>query len=390
MALGFTAMFASSPGQSYWLSLFVDPMIRDTGLSRTAFTAAYGVATLSSAALVLLIGRMVDRRGLGFGWLVVAAGLAIGCLLISFAAGALLTIFALAMLRAFGQGSFPLLGTLLIAGRLRGWRARGLAVSHLGSTFAAAALPALALVLIAAFGWRDTYRLVAAVVLVVIAPLAFVAARLAPRSSVRPHDDASRRHTGIKGFPWREGGAPLLVILAAPPLVGTAIVFHATSIFAERGLPVAAAAAALAALALAGAVGTVTGGILVDRFGPRLTLVGESLLLLLAVAVILIPSDHATYAAFGAVGFATGLNATVSGAIWARTYGTARLGSLQSAGEASRIAAAALGPLPLALSLSSTGSYTAGMILLGVVGGVCAVLGIRWRHRPITLTASSS
>jgi MFS family permease len=296
VVMGFTAMLASSPGQSYWLSLFVDPMISDTGLSRTAFTAIYGAATLSSAALVLWIGRTVDRRGLGFGWLIVAAGLALGCVVASFAAGALVTLIALAMLRAFGQGSFPLLGTLLIAGRLRRWRARGLAVSHLGSTLAAAALPALALVLIETFGWRDTYRLVAVTVAVLIAPLALVVAHLAPRSSTSSATSPRNGSTAFKAFPWRDGGGALLVILAAPPLVSTAIVFHATSLFAQRGLPLHAAAAGLAVLALAGAAGALIAGILVDRFGPRLTLAGKSLLLLAAASVMLAPSDLAAYA----------------------------------------------------------------------------------------------
>jgi hypothetical protein len=83
------------------------------------------------------------------------------------------------------------------------------------------------------------------------------------------------------------------------------------------------------------------------------------------------------------------VNSTVSGAVWARTYGTTRLGALQSAGEASRIGAAAVGPLPLALSLSTTGSYQAGIILLGVFSAFCAVLAIRWRVGPSATPAVS-
>lgn len=55
---------------------------------------------------------------------------------------------------------------------------------------------------------------------------------------------------------------------------------------------------------------------------------------------------------------------------------------MQSAGEASRIAATALGPLPLALSLSITGSYQTELRILGMLGGVCAILGIRWHAGP--------
>jgi Na+/melibiose symporter-like transporter len=227
----------------------------------------------------------------------------------------------------------------------------------------------------------DTQRIVAVAVLVLIMPLAVVVARLTARHSTGirravPHTHVAAR--ALEVFPWRRGGGSLLVILAAPPLVSTALVFHATSILGQRDLPVAAAATALAALALAGAAGALIGGVLVDRFGPRLTLAGKSLLLVAAAALILAPPAAAPFAAFAVVGFAGGLNSTVSGAVWARTYGTRRLGALQSTGEAARIAAAAIGPLPLAVSLSMTGSYGSGLVILAVFSAICAILGFRW------------
>jgi len=63
VGLGFVAMLASSPGQSYWLSLFVDDMLTGTGLARTAFSAVYAGATVFSAATVLVVGAAFDRYG---------------------------------------------------------------------------------------------------------------------------------------------------------------------------------------------------------------------------------------------------------------------------------------------------------------------------------------
>ncbi len=103
------------PGQSYWLSLFVDDMIAGTGLGRTAFSVVYAAATVFSAAIVLALGVVFLRRGPAQTWVVVAVALAVGSLLMSFASGAVAALVALAMLRAFGQGSFPLLGTSLVA-----------------------------------------------------------------------------------------------------------------------------------------------------------------------------------------------------------------------------------------------------------------------------------
>lgn len=116
-----------------------------------------------------------------------------------------------------------------------------------------------------------------------------------------------------------------------------------------------------------------------DRHGPRVALVTMSLLLTASVSLLLVPGVAPAYSAFVVLGLASGLNGTVSGAVWARTYETERLGGLQSTGEAARVGAAAIGPLPLALSPSLAGSYAAGFPGLAVFSAVCVALGARWR-----------
>jgi len=181
-ALGFLAMLASSPGQSYWLSLFVDDMIAGTGLGRTGFSAVYAAATVCSAAMVLAVGAAFDRRGPSFTWAAVAIALAAGSMLMSVAAGAWVAFASFAMLRAFGQGSFPSVGTLLVARTFASWRGRALGVANLGSTLAAAALPPVAAVMLAALGWRQSFQVTALVVLLAVLPLALLVRWRRPRT----------------------------------------------------------------------------------------------------------------------------------------------------------------------------------------------------------------
>jgi len=390
VVLGFLAMFASSPGQSYWLSLFVDDMIAGTGLSRTGFSLVYAGATVFSAAMVLAVGGAFDRRGAGPTWAAVALGLAAGSLLMSFATGALVALVALGLLRAFGQGSFPLVATLLVARTFSGWRGRALAVSHLGGTLAAAALPPLAAGLLAAFGWRTSLQVTAAVILVAVLPLALAVAWASPaapapaRRAPRPHTGRSRPAAGLvaraRRFPWRDGGGVLLAVLCAAPLISTGAVFHATSLLAASGITLAGAAGALSVMALGGAAGAVVGGTVVDRFGVRASLIAMSALLVLGVGLLAIAVPAAALAAFAVLGVAGGVNGTGSGSAWARTFGVERLGELQGVAEAGRIAAAALGPLPLALALQLTGSYAVGLLALGALAAACTVAGARWRR----------
>jgi len=104
-----------------------------------------------------------------------------------------------------------------------------------------------------------------------------------------------------------------------------------------------------------------------------------SALLVLAMGLLVLAQPIAAFAAFAVLGVASGVNATGSGSAWARTFGIERLGELQGVGEAARIAAAALGPLPLAIAVQASGSYAVGVAVLGLFAVACTILSLRWR-----------
>src|SRR3989337_500720 len=114
-ALAAVAFFASAPGQSFLIAVFVDAMLTGTGLSRTVFASLYAAGTVISAVSMLALGRIIDRRGLRAAWTAVTLALALACGLASLATGAIVAFLALAALRTSGQGSVPLLGTPLVA-----------------------------------------------------------------------------------------------------------------------------------------------------------------------------------------------------------------------------------------------------------------------------------
>lgn len=395
LGLAFVAMFASAPGQSFLLSVFVDDLLEDTGLSRTVFSGLYALATIVSATVSLLLGRATDRLGLRAAWLGVAAGLACACLIASAADGLVLAFVALALLRAFGQGSFPLLGTLIVNYAFPARRGAAMAAASFGITAATVALPPLVALLIGGVGWQTAYRILGAAVLAVVLPLGFLLQRSpgAPRpaaSTLTPalaevaSPSPSRRSRRLRIRIPRREAALLLGVFAAPPLVMTAITFHAVSLLGDRGLSAPAAAAALSAFGAASAVATVGVGAVADRLSTRTLLVAMSSALLVGVLALLLDSAVLAYAGFAAIGGAGGLFGVTSGIVWARTYGVVGLGRLQGVSFAAQIAAAAAGPLPLALSLQATGSYNAGVLFLAAVAAAALVGAARWREPLVT------
>ena len=393
LGLAFVAMFASAPGQSFLLSVFVDDLLEDTGLSRTVFSTLYGLATIVSATVSLVLGGATDRVGLRVSWFGVAAGLACACLITSAASGLVLAFVGLALLRAFGQGSFPLLGTLIVNYWFPTRRGAAMAAASFGITAATIALPPLVALLIGGVGWQTAYRILAVVLLAVVLPLGFVLRRppaaataesTAPMAAVVAAPSPSRRSRRLRiRIPSREA-ALLLGVFAAPPLVMTAITLHAVSVLGGRGLSAPAAAVALSVFGAASAVATVGIGAVADRLSTRALLVAMSSALLAGTLVLLVDSAALSYVGFALIGSAGGLFGVTSGIAWARTYGVVGLGRLQGVSFAVQIAAAAAGPLPLALSLQATGSYGAGVLFLAAVAATALVGAARWREPPAT------
>jgi MFS family permease len=390
LVLAAVAFAASAPGQSFLISVFVDDFLTGTGLSRTTFSLLYAAGTVVSAAAMIVLGRLVDGWGLRLAWLVVATALAVACGLASVASGALLAFVALALLRTSGQGSFTLVGTLLVASSFERRRGQAVAAANLGLTVASVALPPLVALLIVRTDWRTAYQVLAVVLLVAVLPLGLLV-RTGPPRAARPHNET----LGEAGYPpattvTRRGlpnvpsrlAARLLLVLAAPPLIGTALTFHAVSILGERGITYLAAGALVGVLGAASALGVVTTGALVDRLPTRGALLTLSGLMLVATAILLVPQAWAAYLAFAVLGLGMGGVGVVNGTVWARTFGTVGLGRVQGMAQSSMITAAAVAPLIPALSLAMTGSHAAGLAILALVALTAALTSLSVRPDP--------
>ncbi len=385
-ALAAAAFFASAPGQSFLIDMFVDDMLGGTGLTRTTFSGLYAGGTVVSAVAMLALGRVIDRHSLRLAWVVVTVALALACGLASLATGALLAFLALATLRTFGQGSFPLLGTLLVARSFDRRRGQAMAVATLGLTGASILLPPAVAALVVVIGWRHAYQILGVLLLVLVLPLSMWVKDGPPRRAVsagarppEPFPPATRPlGAGRLTVPTRSAGLMLLV-LTAPPLIGTALTFHAVSILSEKQLSFIQAGFALSILGISAGVGTVITGLVADRLENRPLLTALSMVTLAAPLILLVPHRAAAYAAYGVLGLALGGVGVINGVVWARTYGTAQLGSIQGTAQSSMITAAALAPLVPAVFHALTGNYEVALLALIGYAAVTTMVGIRWR-----------
>ncbi|HUG15787.1 MAG TPA: MFS transporter [Thermomicrobiales bacterium] len=375
VAIAMMTQYMSGPGQSYMFSVFIDPIMADTGLSRTGISSLYAAGTFVSAGMVFFISRLADRRGPRFTLTIIGIGFGFACFGMAFAGGWLLFSLALASLRGLGQGALPINGTLLIAQWFVRRRGRAMAVAGLAGALSTATLPPVGRLLIENLGWRESYLIFGLVIWLVIVPVAIFLVRNRPEDvglhpdgsdeppvgeRVRPAGEPDRRKVLTSRMFWM-----LAIPMSMPGLVDTALIFHQTSIFAERGINATIAAAAFTPMALASASFGFAAGFLIDRFGPRpLYIVALLILLVPPVMLQFINTTPMAFVYGTIIGAGSGMSMMVSRVTWAHYYGRHGLGRVQGSAMMISIVGSALGPVIMAFIRSQSDDYTPALFFM--------------------------
>lgn len=373
ITVGSLAKLCSFPGQSFWISLFVDPLMAATGLSRAALSAAYACATLLSATWSTQIGRIADHRGVRAALFVASAGVVVGTILLSAVGGFVGMALALGIVRASGQGGMPLVGTLAIVRGMPEPRGAAMGFSNSVLTVTGALMPLAAAAGIATVGWRTTLLGAAAFIGVLTALQLILIRELPHMSHTRPR---------VRGSDRTKLGSPgliLLYVLGLAPLTVTAVVFHASYYGRLAGIGQAGVAASLSMLALVGVAGALGAGWVVDRRGVRALLLW--ICAITAAAPLAIASGKAALfvLGFAIIGLASGASGVAGSVAWSRTYGDDQIGRLQGIGAAGVIVGASLGPLVPAAVEYAGASPVSGALVMTSVALAAIPFALRWR-----------
>jgi MFS family permease len=384
-------VFSSAPGQSYVFSIFIDSIIEDTGLSRSGISALYMASTGMSAILVAIVSRLADRYGPRTMLVAVGLGFGAACFGMATATNIVLFYVAFAALRALGQGSLTINSILLVNQWFVSRRGRAIAMMGMGAVLSNAIVPPFARFLIDTIGWREAYAGIGAVAVAIIMSVALLVVRNRPEdvglfpdgsseppvSETRQAMAGARRDTRVfssLSF-WL-----LALSLGTPGLVSTALVFHQTSIFEEKGLSATLAAGVFVIFAGSSAVSSLLAGFVVDWIGPK-ALYAFSMAGLLVALVLVVAIDSVFMAVVYVLvmGIAGGAHHIVQGVIWAHYYGRHGLGRVQGSAMTINFCASAIGPLPLAVFHDLTGTYTVGMVVMMALPVLSVVALVRAR-----------
>lgn len=365
-------------------------------ISDTSFSTAYLVATLLSGACLPFTGQLLDRFGARVMLPVIAAALGGACLWMSSVKGLVGLYVGFCMIRPLGQGSLTLVSTWLVGHWFERRRGMAMGLMGLGGSLSVMCIPQINYWVTAELGWRTSWIFLGVGVWSVLVLPALFFVRNRPEESGwlpdgrRPEEPDPRTtasldisengQADLKGDwtideAWRTATFwKLLAPLCTGSLVGTGLIFHQLSIFAERGLSGAAAVTTLSIQAVFASVFAIFFGYLTDRFPPRRLL--AIAMICMAAAQLLLTSMSTLWLAiiYGMLlGTHGAIMRTAGNAVWVNFYGRLHQGSIRGIVLTFQIVTSALGPLPFALAKDYWGSYSfanLSMLILPLVSAV--------------------
>ena len=291
-------MFGRGLGDTY--TVFIIPLEREFGWSRSQTTSVYSVYLLVNGFTAPLVGLLFDR--LGPRW-VYGAGLA--CLGSAFYLASLLSslwqfYLFVGVMVGIGvslNGMVP--GSALLARWFRARLSTAMGVAY--SAFGAGTLlfVPLAQYLIAEFDWRSAYRIMGGALLL-LAPLVVVALPWRTFFAGSPEHRPARGKVAGEGWTWRAAartpvywGLTTVFFFTAAGMF--CVVAQLVAFFIDTGFSPLTAATAFGGIGMMSAISVMASGLLSERFGYRQTVTasfigtasGMALLLLMSLAPLL-------------------------------------------------------------------------------------------------------
>ncbi len=389
VAAAFSVLFLAY-GLQFSYGVFVTPMAAELGWSRADTSLPYSLYVFGYSVLSAVTGRATDRIG-------PRAVIAWGALLLGLGWGA-------SALVTTGWQLWLTLGVVASIGMSVAWvpcnatvarwftRRRGFAVAiaSSGASFGNFLVPPLVAPLVAGYGWRATLGGMA----VVFACLIFLASRFMARDpeshGLWPDGDATPPAdlAHLEGLRASEAVRTLpFVLLCAIYLLNWLAVFvplvHGVAFAEDLGLGKVAGASVLSAIGVGGIVGRLSSGVLSDKLGQFVVLIGIFALQVLSFLLF----AHATqlgplWVAAVMFGFSYGGGVTVVAPLCSVLFGRAHVASVVGALFSMAAAPAAIGPWLAGWLHDGTGDYFVAFMLCATVNALALALSgvLAWQQ----------
>lgn len=395
-------MAATSPGQSFSVSLFIDHYIRDFGLDRATVSGLYGLGTFLASLSLTWIGRQIDRQGNRRIAMIIALLFSLVLMASSLITGPITILLSFIAIRGLGQGSLGLTSSTAIAQwfqRRRGWV---VGLSLVGfALFQRIYLPWLQ-GFIDLHGWRQAWLILGAGMAVLVLPALALLIRDRPEQfGLRPdgdrHSEEGDDPSLLKEENWSLGEAmrtPMFWIFTAARMLagawGTALIFHQISIFSLQGYSASTAASTYGQIAVLTALFTLISGWWADRLRPAYLVALQMLGLGAATGLALVMNSSNLLLLYSLMfGLFMSIGSVFDGTVWVTLYGRLHQGAIRGFVATAGVMGTAIGPLVYGVSYDYLGNYEPASwlgIILALLLLVSSLVVKRPRHPLLAAT----
>ena len=378
---------SSAPSQFAFgsLGLFMAPLTAEFGWNRAEMSLALTTFTVSLAVFLPLVGRIVDRFGSRRVVVpsIVICGLCLAAIPLVSEIWHLWAIFFVIGSLGAGANSLPYMLTI------SAWfdRRRGLAIglSMAGAGFGFAYVPPLVQYMIGTYGWQTGYLLLAAISVLVSAPVVGLVFRDTPAmKGLMPDGDPAPAASA----PAAElSGPDLGTALRRPEFWTLWVVFgglafslygllpHLVPLLTDRGMAAEQAALAASTIGITIIIARAVIGFLIDRFfAPRVALL---FFLMSAVGIGILAAGGIGGWAFVAaifVGLSIGAELDLMAYLTTRYFGLKHFGTVYGVMFAALLVGTSLGPVSYGAVYELTGSYLNVLVLCAVLNAGASLL----------------
>jgi MFS transporter, OFA family, oxalate/formate antiporter len=385
------AGFARQGGATATFSVFVEPLAREFGWSRTAISGAASLGGLLAALSSPLIGPLVDRRGARSALCLAVLGTGIAALLLSLTQSLAVFYLLFCVARFNWAGPFD----LGIYGALNNWfvarRPLANSIATVAQMAGLVAMPLVAQLAMRGHGWRAGWVAIGVTVLAVgfVANWLFmvrrpedmglVPDRTPPRSGLvsAPAEAVfSRRQAVHTGAFWLLLGYTLLVY---PVQAGVSL--HQAANLIEHGVAPTPAASIVSLFSLMSGVASALCGLLPRWLPMRYPMAAGGVLLTTGCLAMLGIASTAEGALAGAVfGLGIGAMLTLLPLAWADYFGRANYAAIRGLVLSAQVTAQALGPLVAGALHDWTGSYTRSLECFAILSFLSILMALMARR----------
>lgn len=384
-AFGWVVVFAAVIGLMFGFSsmigvtfgLFIKPFTSEFSWTRTEVALGFTAQTCTVMLLAPVAGKLVDRFGVRKVLLPSIMSLAMVTASMSLLSGNLIYFCSMYVLITLaGLGTLPISYTRVIQNWFDKKLGLALGISLTGVGLGTMMAPPLVQHLISSVGWRETYIIIAILILFISWPVVFFLLKERPedvKSATKTERVEDFDRSKLGGLSLSEAIKDRVFWLLAVAfillgIVTVAIIVHLPSLLTDRGLADSRAALAISTLGVAIIFSRIICGYLIDHFFAPYVAAGFMFCTLIGFVLLAVNiGDSFNFVAAALVGLIIGAEFDLMSYFVRRYLGLKSYGQLYGCMYATFNIGASLGPLFMAWMYDTRGSYMTSLWVMCVI-----------------------